>query len=248
VTLPVEGAAAVDVRAGWRLAVVQEAAARRAGAGQAPALAGSAPAATSTAADPGPAAEPRGTGNPGGTGGTGEPGGAVGTGAAPRPRDDGNAADPELADWAFALLSADGGTVNRPLFVWVPDTVLAGLLPASLRAGRAAAMLADVSADARLPQVQPVRTELASHPVPWPPVLADAALATLARAAARPALTELTQSVLDTAGRGMPATGAKDYAAELNALADAVPQAWMPELLATAETIALRRAFLTELR
>ncbi len=99
--------------------------------------------------------------------------------------------------------------MNRPLFVWVPDTVLANLLPASLRAGRAAAMLADVSADARLPQVQPVRTELAGHPVPWPPVLADAALAALARAAARPALTELTQAVLDTASRGMPATGGR---------------------------------------
>jgi hypothetical protein len=109
-------------------------------------------------------------------------------------------------------------------------------------------MLADVSADARLPQVQPVRLELASHPVPWPPVLADAVLATLARAVARPALTELTQAVLDTAGRGMPAIGAKDYAAELTALADAMPQGWMPELLAAAETIALRRAFLAELR
>jgi hypothetical protein len=224
VTLPVEGAAAVDVRAGWRLAVVREAAARRAAGRQAPAAVGSAPAGTSAAAGPG------------------------GSGTASHPRADGDAADPELADWAFALLSADGGTVNRPLFVWVPDAALASLLPAGLRAGRAAAMLADVSADARLPQVQPVRTELASHPVPWPPVLADAALATLARAAARPALTELTQSVLDTAGRGMPATGAKDYAAELTRLADAMPQAWMPELLAAAETIALRRAFLAELR
>jgi hypothetical protein len=84
--------------------------------------------------------------------------------------------------------------------------------------------------------------------VPWPPALADAALATLARAAARPSLTELTQAVLDTACRGMPATGAKDYAAELTALADTMPQAWIPELLSAAETIALRRAFLAELR
>ena len=50
VTLPVEGAAAVDVRAGWRLAVVREAAARRAGARQAPAAVGSAPAGKSAAA------------------------------------------------------------------------------------------------------------------------------------------------------------------------------------------------------
>jgi hypothetical protein len=46
----------------------------------------------------------------------------------------------------------------------------------------------------------------------------------------------------------MPATGGKDYAAELTRLADTMPRAWMPELLATAETIALRRAFLAELR
>ena len=53
VTLPVEGAAAVDVRAGWRLAVVREAAARRAGARQAPAAVGSAPAGKSAASRPG---------------------------------------------------------------------------------------------------------------------------------------------------------------------------------------------------
>jgi hypothetical protein len=204
--LPVAGAAAVDVRAGWRLAAVRQAAVRRAVARQATGTAGGGSAETS------------------------------------------DAADPELADWAFALLSADGGSVTRPLAVWVPDAVLAGLLPAGLRAGRAAAMLTDVSAGARLPQVQPVKLELASHPVPWPPVLADAALAALARAAARPALAELTQALLDTAGPGMPATGAKDYAAGLTALADAVPPAWLPELLSAAETIALRRAFLAELR
>jgi len=194
VALPVDGAAGIDVRAGWRLAVTRQAGARQTAGRRA------------------------------------------------------TAADPELAEWAFALLGADRGTVNRPSSVWVPDAVLAGLLPADLRAGRAAAMVADVSADARLPQVQPVRLELASHPVPWPPVLADAVLVTLARVVARPALTELTQAVFDTAGRGMPATGAKDYAAELTALADAVPQGWMPELLAAAETIALRRAFLAEFR
>ena len=59
VALPVEGAAAVDVRAGWRLAVVREAAARRAaGRGSAPAAAGSAPAATSAAAGPAAPAPP----------------------------------------------------------------------------------------------------------------------------------------------------------------------------------------------
>ena len=137
--------------------------------------------------------------------------------------------------------------MNRPSSVWAPDVVLAGLLPGDLRAARAAGMLADISADARLPQLQPVRSELASHPVPWPPVLADAVLATLARVVPRQALTELTHAVLDTAGRGMPATGARDYAAELTRLADSMPQAWLPEVLAAAETITLRRAFIAEL-
>jgi hypothetical protein len=137
--------------------------------------------------------------------------------------------------------------VNRPSSVWAPDVVLADLLPGDLRAVWAAVMLADVSADARLPQVQPVRSELASHPVPWSPVLADAVLAALARGVPRPALTEFTHAVLDTAGRGMPATGARDYAAELTRLADSMPQAWLPDVLAAAETITLRRAFLAEL-
>jgi hypothetical protein len=126
--------------------------------------------------------------------------------------------------------------------------MLADLLPGDLRAAWAAVLLADVSADARMPQVQPVRSELASHPVPWSPVLADAVLAALARGVPRPALTEFTHAVLDTAGRGMPVTGARDYAAELTRLADSMPAAWLPDVLAAAETITLRRAFLAELR
>ena len=55
-------------------------------------------------------------------------------------------------------------------------------------------------------------------------------------------------TVVETAGRGMPATGGKDYAAELTRLANSLPQSWLPEVLAAAETITLRRAFLAELR
>jgi hypothetical protein len=192
VALPVEGVAAIEVRAGWRLAASRQAAARQADTSR-------------------------------------------------------DAVNPELADWALELLSADRGVVNRPSSVWAPDVVLADLLPGDLRAVWAAVMLADVSADARPPQVQSVRSELASHPVPWSPVLADAVLAALARGVPRPALTEFTHAVLDTAGRGMPATGARDYAAELTRLADSMPQAWLPDVLAAAETITLRRAFLAEL-
>jgi hypothetical protein len=203
-TLPVAGAAAIDVRAGWRLAV-----ARQAAAGAATERDG-----RSAAGQNGP-----------------------------------DAADAELADWAAALLDADRQFVNRPPSVWVPDATLAGLLPADARAARTAALLDAVGQDARPPQAQRVMAELACHPVPWPAALADAALGALGRAAGRPLLTELTQALLGAAGRAMPASGARDYAAELTRLAVATPEAmpWMPAMRAAAETITLRRAFLAEL-
>jgi hypothetical protein len=182
VALPVESAAAIDVRAGWRLAAAR------------------------------------------------------------------HVAEPELADWALALLGADLGVVNRPPSVWVPDAALSALLPAGLRAARAAALLTEASSDANHPRAYAARLELASHPVPWSAALADAVLHVLAREILRPRLTVLSQTVVETAGRGMPAAGEKDYAAELTRLANSMPPSWMPEMLAAAETITLRRAFLAELR
>ncbi|TVZ05743.1 hypothetical protein EAS64_14735 [Trebonia kvetii] len=197
VALPVAGAAAIDVRAGWRLAVARQA--------EAVADAGR--------NGPGPAG-------------------------------------PELAEWAAALLDADRQCVNRPPSVWVPDAALAGLLPGDARATRTAALLDAVGKDARPPQAQRVMAELAGHRIPWPALVADAALAALDRAAGRPLLTEFTQALLDAAGRAMPASGVRDYAAELTRLAVATPEAmpWMPAMRAAAETITLRRAFLAELR
>lgn len=157
-------------------------------------------------------------------------------------------ADPELADWALALLDADVGVVNRPPSVWIPDAALSALLPADLRAARAAALLTEASSDANHPRAYAARLELASHPVPWSAMLADAVLYALDREIRRPKLTVLSQTVVETAGRGMPATGGKDYAAELTRLANSLPQSWLPEVLAAAETITLRRAFLAELR
>ena len=160
------------------------------------------------------------------------------------------AADADLADWAAALLGADRLSVNRPPSVWVPDAALAGLLPADARAARTAALLDAVGKDARHPQAQRVMAELSGHQAPWPAALADAALGALDRAAGRPLLTEFTQALLDAAGRAMPASGARDYAAELTRLAVATPEAmpWMPAMRAAAETITLRGAFLAELR
>jgi hypothetical protein len=212
VALPVAGAAAIDVRAGWRLAVVRRAEANTA-AGQ--------------------------SGQGAGRNGE-DAAGWSGSGAA----------EPELAEWAAALLDADRQYVNRPPSVWVPDAALAGLLPGDARATRTAALLDAVGKDARPPQAQRVMAELAGHRAPWPALVADAALAALDRAAGRPLLTEFTQALLDAAGRAMPASGARDYAAELTRLAVATPEAmpWMPAMRAAAETITLRRAFLAELR
>jgi hypothetical protein len=236
-TLPVAGAAAIDVRAGWRLAVARQAAAET-------------------------AAERDGRSAAGQDGrGAAEQDARIAAGRSSRDatersdwgadgQDGRGAAGPQLADWAVALLDADRLSVNRPPSVWVPDAALAGLLPADARAARTAALLDAVGQDARPPQAQRVIAELACHPAPWPAVLADAALDALGRTAGRPLLIELTQALLGAAGRAMPAGGARDYAAELTRLAVATPEAmpWMPAMRAAAETITLRRAFLAELR
>jgi hypothetical protein len=222
VALPVRDVAAIEVRAGWRLAAARQAA-------------------------PPPTTGPPTTGQPRAE----RPGAerqaqrsADGTEPWAQPDD----TEAELADWALALLDADLGPVNRPPSAWVLDAALAALLPAGLRAARAAALLDQASTDASHPRARVAMTELAGHPVPWPAMLADAVLRVMAREILRPKLTVLSQAFVETAGRGLPASGDKDYAAELMRLADSMPQSWVPEMIAAAETIALRRAFLTELR
>ena len=113
----------------------------------------------------------------------------------------------------------------------MPDAALSALLPADLRAARAAALLTEASSDANHPRAHAARLELASHPVPWSAVLADAVLHAVDREIRRPKLTVLSQTVVEPAGRGMPATGGKDYAAELTRLANSLPQSWLPECL-----------------
>jgi hypothetical protein len=223
VALPVAGAAAIDVRAGWRLAVVRQA------EGDAATTA-----AWRTGVDAAAGADQRAAARNAQAAGQSRPG----------------AADRELTDWAVALLDADRQFVNRPPSVWVPDVALAGLLPAEVRATRTAALLAGVGQDAMPLQARRVMAELAGHPAPWPALVADAALGALDRAAGLPLLTEFTQALIDAAGRALPASGTWDYAAELTRLAVATPEAmpWMPAMRAAAETIALRRAFLAELR
>jgi len=151
-------------------------------------------------------------------------------------------ADPQ---WARALLAAGwpGPAGARPPATWPPDHELAAVLPPDARAERAGALLA---AGAASPGTV---AQVAGCPAPWPAPLADAVIAALGHAvtaAARAAVPELAA----VAGRGLPATGPADYAAALAGLAgtDNCPAHWSSALRRAAEAVALRRAFLKEIR
>jgi hypothetical protein len=154
------------------------------------------------------------------------------------------------AEWARALLAAgdpdDGG--GRPPAAWPDDQRLAAALPPSTRAERAAALLAGTKLTPGPAAANQAIAEVGGAPMPWPGGLADAVMTILGRAAPLAALPRLPRGLLDQAARGLPATGDRDYAAELTRLADAHPQNWTPLVRKTAETVLLRRAFLEEIR
>ena len=154
------------------------------------------------------------------------------------------------AEWAQALLAAgdpdDGG--GRPPAAWPDDQRLAAALPPAARGERAAALLAGTKLTPGPAAANQAIAEVAGAPMPWPGVLADAVMTVLGRAAPLAALPRLPRGLLDLATRGLPATGGRDYAAELTRLADAYPQNWTPLVRKTAETVLLRRTFLEEIR
>ena len=154
------------------------------------------------------------------------------------------------AQWAGALLAAgdpdDGG--GRPPAAWPDDQRLAATLPPARRAARAAALLAGTRLTPGPAVANRAIAEVGGVGVPWPGELADAVITVLAAAAPLAVLPRLPRGLLDLAARGLPATGGRDYAAELTRLADARPQNWTPLVRKTAETILLRRAFLEEIR
>jgi len=153
------------------------------------------------------------------------------------------------AEWAQALLAAgdpdDGG--GRPPAAWPDDQRLAAALPSAARAQRAAALLAGTKLTPGPAAANQAIAEVAGAAMPWPGGLADAVMTILGRAAPLAALPRLPRGLLDLAARGLPATGGRDYAAELTRLADAYPQNWTPLVRKTAETVLLRRAFLEEI-
>jgi hypothetical protein len=154
------------------------------------------------------------------------------------------------AKWAQALLTAgdpdDGG--GRPPAAWPDDQRLAAALPPATRAERAAALLAGAKLTPGPAAANQAIAEVGGAPMPWPGGLADVVMTILGRAAPLAALPRLPRGLLDLAARGLPATGGRDYAAELTRLADAHPQNWTPLVRKTAETVLLRRAFLEEIR
>jgi Family of unknown function (DUF5691) len=152
--------------------------------------------------------------------------------------------------WAEALLDTgepDDG-VNRPPTAWPADSQLAAVLPADVRATRAAALLAGTSLDAKPADVHAAITAVAGCGVPWSGALADAVVTVLSRAATRAVLPRLPRGLLHAAARCLPASGDRDFSAELSRLAETHPQTWSPLLHAAGQTIALRSVFLEEIR
>jgi len=164
------------------------------------------------------------------------------------------------ADWAAALLAS--GTRhpqtlragNRPLAAWPADEQLVAVLPPAARAARVAALLS------RSAVTPAALAELAACPGPWPVSLAEVVVSMLrtvvAAAPGSPAAqsswagTRWASELAAVAARNLPAAGEFDYAAALNRLAEAgsCPPPWPVVLHRMAGTIALRRAFLEEIR
>lgn len=163
-------------------------------------------------------------------------------------------------DWAAALLAP--GTrhpqtlraSNRPLAAWPADEQLVAVLPPAARAARVAALLS------RSAVTPAALAELAACPGPWPVSLAEVVVSMLrtvvTAAPGSPAAqsswagTRWAGELATVAARNLPATGGFDYAAALNRLAEAgsCRPPWPLVLHRMAGTIALRRAFLEEIR
>jgi hypothetical protein len=163
------------------------------------------------------------------------------------------AIDQASSPWAEALLAVPepGQAIQRPPDAWPRDFQLAALLDPPARATRAAALLATAAA---MPHAL---TEVRNCPGPWPCCLAEAVMAALRRTVTSAARlgTAVTRAgwpeeLVAVAGRSLPAAGPTDYAAALRRLAhiDRCPPHWSSALRRAGAAIAVRRAFLEEIR
>jgi hypothetical protein len=149
-------------------------------------------------------------------------------------------------EWAEALLAAGEPreATRRPPNAWPPGHQLAAVLPAGARAARAAGLLTGVTA------ASAAIAEVTSCPAPWPDSLAGAVIAALRRTVTSAARPRWPGELVTAAARCLPVTGRSDYAADLVRLANAgtcLPP-WSAALRRAADIIALRRAFLEEIR
>jgi Family of unknown function (DUF5691) len=155
--------------------------------------------------------------------------------------------------WAEALLAVPepGQAIQRPPDAWPRDFQLAALLAPPARATRAAALLATAAA------MPDALTEVRNCAGPWPHPLDEAVIAALRRTVTSAARlgTAVTRAgwpeqLAAAAGRGLPAAGPTDYAAVLARLAhiDKCPPHWSSALRRAAAAVAVRRAFLEEIR
>ena len=232
VGLPVVGATAAAVQAGWRAAAVREA-----NPAWSEALLAAGPEALAAAGAGGPAGAHR-TGGPagaGGIGGVGRTGGAGGAGGASGVGGASGWRNP--AQW------------RRPPG-WPEDAELAAVLPPEARAARGTALLKEVATGRTAltgAAGQAAVTEVAGYPGPWPGELAAAVLAVLRRGiAAGPG--RWSGPLLAAAARHLPVAGPDDYAATLTELADDSPPIWSAPLRRAAGAVVARRTFLEEIR
>lgn len=148
--------------------------------------------------------------------------------------------------WAEALLAAgehaDAG--QRPPAAWPPDHQLAAVLPPAAQAARATALLT-------MPTVTTAAIAAATDcPGPWTAALGKAVFAILELAFTTGDWTGSPKALLLAAARNLPVNGSSDYADALTQLASVAscPQPWPTALRHAANTVALRRAFLKEIR
>jgi Family of unknown function (DUF5691) len=163
------------------------------------------------------------------------------------------AIDQGSSPWAEALLGVPepGPAAERPPGAWPRNVQLTEVLSPAARTARAAAVLASA------PESFDAIAEVAGCPGPWPDSVADAVIAALRRAVAGAAKSAASagwvrwrEKLAVVAGRGLPVTSQNDYADALARLAetDHCPPHWSTALRHAARTVALRRAFLEEIR
>jgi Family of unknown function (DUF5691) len=146
--------------------------------------------------------------------------------------------------WAQALLTAGAAAgADRPPAAWPPDHQLAAILRPEAQAARAAAMLTEQAGIAGV-------TAAIACPGPWPQALADAVIALLELAFATGRWSGSPDTLLRAAARMLPVDDPHDYASALARMArsESCPPRWRERLSRAARALALRRAFLEELR